>query len=145
MSGLCIASFVLAAQGFLLVLAGRTSLSQNLTLPAGAIDHGATSRYSCCFLSFRVSLRLLISSGQSAAFYFPPFWFLGIYECLLTGHETLPVFTALARIGLLATAAMMVLAAVSYPLAYRARMRNVVEGSGARSPRVGLPGRSLCS
>jgi hypothetical protein len=64
---------------------------------------------------------------------FPPFWFLGVYERLFDGGETLPAFSALARTGLLATAAMIVLACVSYPLAYRSRMRNVVEGSGSRS------------
>ena len=62
--------------------------------------------------------------------YFPPFWFLGIYESLLAGSSSLPVFTSLAKTGCLATAVVLALAIVSYPLAYRRRMRYVVEGSG---------------
>ena len=46
MSGLCIASFVLAAQGFLLDSSGRTILPENLAVPAGAIDHRAAHNSS---------------------------------------------------------------------------------------------------
>ena len=45
--------------------------------------------------------------------------------------------------GLLATGAMIILACVSYPLAYRSRMRNVVEGSGARSTQSWFAGADL--
>jgi hypothetical protein len=64
-----------------------------------------------------------------AARYFPPFWFLGIYETVLAGSSSLPVFSGLAKTGCLATAIVFALTIVSYPLAYRRRMRYLVEGS----------------
>ncbi len=134
MSGLCIASFLLAVQGFLLTLLGEYLFRKiSPFLQALAITTLLTILLMFPLLSRFIET--LISSGQRAVFYFPPFWFLGIYERLLTGRETLPAFTALARAGLVATAAMILLACVSYPLAYRSRMRNVVEGSGSRSTR----------
>jgi hypothetical protein len=33
--------------------------------------------------------------------YFPPFWFLGVYERLLHGRDTLPAFIGLGALGLL--------------------------------------------
>jgi len=72
-------------------------------------------------------LKVLINT--SAARYFPPFWFLGVYEYLLTGSSSLPVFIELAKTGCLATATVLGLAIVSYPLAYRRKMRYLVEGS----------------
>jgi len=137
MAGLCIASFVLAVQGFLLILVGEHLFRKvSPFLQALAI----TTLLTILLLFPLVSrfIETLISSGQRTVFYFPPFWFLGIYERLLNGGETLPVFSDLARTGLLATAAMIFLACVSYPFAYRARMRNVMEGSGSRSTRSWL-------
>jgi hypothetical protein len=137
MSGLCIASFVLAVQGFLLILLGE-HLFRKISpfLQALAI----TTLFTILLLFPLVSrfIETLIGSGQRAVSYFPPFWFLGIYECLLTGRETLPAFTVLARIGVVVTGMMVFLAAVSYPLAYRSKMRNVVEGAGAKSTRSWL-------
>ena len=42
----------------------------------------------------------------------------------------MPVFSGLAKTGSLATAAALVISMVSYPLAYRRRMRYLVEGAG---------------
>ena len=63
--------------------------------------------------------------------YFPPFWFLGIYEQMLAGSSTLPVFMVLARMGIIATPLAMLVVAVTYPLAYRRRTRQLIEGSTA--------------
>ncbi len=132
MSGLCIASFVLAVQGILLILLGEYLFRKiSPFLQALAI----TTLFSILLLFPVVShfIEAFMNSGQRAVFYFPPFWFLGVYERLLNGRETLPVFSALAQTGSLATAAMIILTCVSYPLAYRSRMRSVVEGVGSRS------------
>ena len=142
MSGLCIASFVLAAQGFLLILLGE-HLFRRISPFLQALSITALLSILLLFPLVSRFIETLISSGQRAVFYFPPFWFLGIYERLLDGRETLPAFMALARMGLLTTAAMIILACVSYPLAYRSRMRNVVEGSGARSTRSWFAGPIL--
>jgi hypothetical protein len=80
-----------------------------------------------------------------AARYFPPFWFLGIYETLLAGSSSPPVFSGLAKTGCLAIAVVFGLTIVSYPLAYRRRMRNLVEGSeefDTRNPVI-IPFRRL--
>jgi hypothetical protein len=74
-------------------------------------------------------LQPLLESGSVAVRYLPPFWFLGIYEWLLAGSSTLPVFTALARTGLFATLLVVLLVVVTYPLAYRRRTRQLIEGS----------------
>jgi hypothetical protein len=75
------------------------------------------------------SLPALMNSGGKAARYFPPFWFLGIYERVLRGPSTLPIFGALARTGCLATLCVIGLAVLVYPLAYRRRTRELMEGS----------------
>jgi len=81
-------------------------------------------------LLFPLSSRFLeVLVNLHAARYFPPFWFLGIYETLLAGSLSLPVFSGLAKTGCLATAIVFALTIVSYPLAYRRRMRYLVEGS----------------
>jgi hypothetical protein len=81
-------------------------------------------------LLFPVSSQFLeVLVNQPAARYFPPFWFLGIYETLLAGSSSLPVFIGLAKAGCVALAAVFALTIVSYPLAYRRRMRYLIEGS----------------
>jgi hypothetical protein len=81
-------------------------------------------------LLFPLSSRYLdVLVNLHAARYFPPFWFLGIYETVLAGSSSLPVFSGLAKTGCLATAIVFALTIVSYPLAYRRRMRYLVEGS----------------
>lgn len=71
---------------------------------------------------------------KSAA-WFPPFWFLGIYQRILDGPLTQPVFTELARIGFEATAAVTAIAAATYPLAWWRRTRGLVEGAVRRDHR----------
>jgi hypothetical protein len=81
-------------------------------------------------LLFPISSQFLqVLVNLPAARYFPPFWFLGIYESLLAGSSSPPVFIGLAKTGCLATALLFGLTIVSYPLAYRRRMRFLVEGS----------------
>ena len=82
------------------------------------------------FLLFPVTSRFLeVLINLPAARYFPPFWFLGIFETVLSGSSSQPVFSALAKTGCLATTVVFALTIVSYPLAYRRRMRYLVEGS----------------
>jgi ABC-type spermidine/putrescine transport system permease subunit I len=62
-------------------------------------------------------LAALLTSGETAVRYFPPFWFLGVYESLLHGAATQPVFTGLARTGCVATVVAVAAAVLAYPLA----------------------------
>ncbi len=69
---------------------------------------------------------------------FPPFWFLGVYESIVGGPSALPAFTQLAHTGYQATALLMVLAIITYPLAYARSTRQAVEGFIAPNSRSRL-------
>jgi hypothetical protein len=83
-------------------------------------------------------LKALLTSGNLAVQWFPPFWFLGIYERLLHGQAALPIFKMLARSGCEATLLTTVTVLVTYPLAYRRRVRQLIEGSGSTDTRSWL-------
>ncbi len=91
------------------------------------------------------SLRPMLLSGSPAVLYFPPFWFLGIYERLLAGPSALPVFHQLARIGCYALLVTLACTLLTYPLAYRRRVRQLIEGSSASATRsrTAIPLRRL--
>lgn len=65
--------------------------------------------------------------------WFPPFWFLGIYECVMWGARAPAVFHGLAHLGVTVTAGLLLAAAALYPLGYQRRVRQWIEGSGPRS------------
>jgi hypothetical protein len=77
------------------------------------------------------SLKGLLTSGSPIIRYFPPLWFLSIYECLLGGSSTPAIFHSLARIGSYALLLMLACTLLTYPLAYRRRVRQLIEGSAA--------------
>jgi hypothetical protein len=79
------------------------------------------------------SLRPLLTSNIRAALWFPPFWFLGVYERLLKGPSTLPVFSQLARNACSGLFLMLAAAVLTYPLAYRRRVRQLIEGARTAS------------
>jgi len=79
------------------------------------------------------SLEALLTSGSTTIRYFPPFWFLGIYEYLLNGASTPAIFHALARTGCAALLLALSCTLLTYPLAYRRRVRQLIEGSAASS------------
>ncbi len=74
-------------------------------------------------------LPVLLTQGGNAVLWFPPFWFLGIYETLLGGPSAASIFHTLARTGCWATAGVIGLVALTYPLAYRRKMLRAVEGA----------------
>ena len=74
------------------------------------------------------SLEPLIQSGGLPSRCFPPFWFLGIYQSILSGPSALPAFVRLARVGYWVTGILVALAIVTYPLAYRRSVREAIEG-----------------
>ena len=141
-SGTFAAAFFLGLQGAWWRFSANVS-SAHLTFPAGHLHDDAVD-HPIAFSSVSQFLKELMNT--SAARYFPPFWFLGIYEYLLGGSSSLPVFTGLAKTGCLATAAVLGLSIVSYPLAYRRRMRYLVEGSSVFDTGIWPPCRSIvCS
>jgi hypothetical protein len=127
-AGLCAASLVLALQGLLISLLGArlfraiSSFLQSLVVMV-------LSTVLFLFPVFSRSLEALIQSGNTAVRWFPPFWFLGVYESISGGPSALPAFTQLAHTGYMATSLLMVLAIITYPLAYARSTRHAVEGS----------------
>jgi hypothetical protein len=79
------------------------------------------------------SIKPLLASGSPVVLYFPPLWFLGIYECLLAGSSVPAIFHSLARTGCFALLILLVCTVLTYPLAYRRRVRQLIEGSTASS------------
>ena len=128
--GIFVAAFFLGLQGVLINLLG-----QRLSRMISPLLQGVSMMLLLTVLILHpllvMYLRALLESGSVGARYFPPFWFLGIYERLLAGPATLPVFNTLARMGFVATLLVVLLVVVTYPLAYRRRTRQLVEGSAA--------------
>ncbi len=133
-AGLCAASLVLAFQGLLISLLGArlfraiSSFLQSLVVMVLSI-------VLFLFPVIARSLEALIQSGNTAVGWFPPFWFLGVYESISAGPSALPAFTQLAHTGYAVTGWLMMLAIVTYPLAYARSTRQAVEGSIAPNTR----------
>ena len=126
-SGTFVAAFFLGLQGVMVTILGERLFRAISPFLQGI----STMMLLAILLLFPVSSQFLKElMNVSAARYFPPFWFLGIYESLLGGSASVPVFSGLAKTGCLSTAAALVLSMVCYPLAYRRRMRYLVEGAG---------------
>jgi hypothetical protein len=133
-SGLFAAAFILALQGVLLSILGER-LFQRMSL---ALQGLAVTVLVVLFLLFPVLSAVtpgLLQSGGGASRWFPPYWFLGIYQRLLEGPSVLPVFAELAKIAWTATLAVGAVALAFYPLAYLRRVRQLVEGASTRSTR----------
>jgi hypothetical protein len=131
------AATFLALQGVLLNIVGEnifrriTPLLQGMSimlLLAILLLHPTLSR----------SLEPLLTSGAPAARLFPPFWFLGIYERLLMGPSAPAIFHELAHTGCYALLVMLACAVFTYPLAYRRRVRQLIEGGRT----IGRPNRT---
>ena len=130
-SGLFAAALFLALPGLVLTILGKHLVRWFLPVLQGL----STVMVATVFFLFPVLSRFLpalMNSSSQAVRYFPPFWFLGIYERLLRGPSTLPIFTTLARTGCLATLCAMALAVFVYPFAYHRKTRQLIEGSATR-------------
>jgi len=129
-SGVFAATSFLALQGFLLNTVGERVFRRITPLLQGA-SIMLLLTILLLFPTLSRSLNLLLLSGSPAVRYFPPFWFLGIYERLLAGPSALPVFGELAHLGCYAVFGMLACTLVTYPLAYRRRVRQLIEGANA--------------
>jgi hypothetical protein len=126
-SGMFAAATFLALQGILLNIVGEnifrriTPLLQGMSimfLLAILLLHPTLSR----------SVEPLLTSGAPAVRLFPPFWFLGIYERLLVGPSAPAIFHELASTGCYALLVALACTVFTYPLAYRRRVRQLIEG-----------------
>lgn len=133
-AGLFAAIIVIALQSALLALFGE-GLFRKLSL---VIQGLAISVLLILLLLFPVltsTVPALLQSGSLYARCFPPFWFLGLYQCVLDGPAALPIYTQLAHAAWLALLGSSLLALIAYPLAYLRRTRQLIEGSATRKTR----------
>lgn len=139
-SGLFAATFILAVQGVLLSILGER-LFRKISLVMQSLSITVLLMLILLFPVLSGVIPFVLQSGATYAFFFPPFWFLGIYQRLLEGPSALPVYALLAQTGCMALILVAGLAILAYPFAYLRRVRQLVEGSGARSTRnrLGLP------
>ena len=130
-AGLCSTAQVVALQGLLISVLGARVFRLFSSYLQGLLVM-ILSIVLFLFPMLSRSLAALIESGGTAMRCFPPFWFLGVYESILAGPSSLPVFTRLAHTGYWATWLSIVLAIITYPIAYKRSTRQAVEGSVAR-------------
>ncbi len=136
-SGIFVAATILAVQGFLLTVLGARGFRKiSLVLQATFI----TALLMILFLIPVLSgaLPVFMHSGHSYVLYFPPFWFLGMYQRILEGSSALPIYSTLAQVGYKATLTATAAAIFFYPLAYWCRTRELIEGSASRDTRNAL-------
>ncbi len=139
-SGLFAAAFILALQGLLLSLLGER-VFRRLSLLLQGLLMALLAMLLLLFPSFSALLPVFLQSGSVYALCFPPFWFLGIYQRLIEGPGTLPIFVTLARIGVVAIFVAIGLTMLTYPIAYVRRMRQVIEGPGKNTDHNSLTAR----
>ncbi len=127
MAGMFAAASLVALQGGLLCVLGKRAFAW-VSPVVQAI--GMVALLAVLFLTPLIggNLRVLFDMGGTAVRWFPPFWFLGLYEFLLHGHAGSPMFGQLAATAVAGTAGAIVLAALTYPVAYARREKQLVEG-----------------
>ena len=129
MSGAFTAATFLALQGILINILGDRLFRRITPLLQG----GSIMLILAVLLLYPTlahSLKPMLASNIAAVRWFPPFWFLGVYERLLHGPSVQPIFRQLARTGSTALLLMLGAVLVTYPLAYRRRVRQLIEGAG---------------
>ena len=136
-AGLFAAAFILALQGLLLFIFGERWFRKISLLMQGAIL-AVLLLMLLLFPVYSGATAAVLRSGGDATRWFPPFWFLGIYQRLMEGPSALPVYAQLARLGCATTLGTIGLAFLVYPLAYRRRAFHLVEGANPRSRRNSL-------
>lgn len=126
LAGVFAALLLITLQSALLCLAGRRLV--NALIPT--VKSVAVVAFLTILFLFPLTAHYLAELvGLPAARLFPPFWFLGLYHVLLYGSAAQPVFRQLAGLALESTGTLAVLAVLSYPFAYRRRVRQLVEGT----------------
>jgi hypothetical protein len=81
------------------------------------------------------SIEPLARSGSPILYYFPLFWFLGVYWAVLPGVDPSPVFYRLALNGLYGLVAAGAVSVATYAIAYRRHSQSILEAVDFRPPR----------
>lgn len=126
--GIFTACFFISLQGILLSLTGE-KLFRWISPILQAISLAALLIVVFLLPLISKNLQLLLTAGNHGAYWwFPPFWFLGLYQYLLEGGHASQAFRDLAARGALALLIVLALTCASYPLAYWTKTRRAVEG-----------------
>jgi hypothetical protein len=133
-SGLFAAVLILAVEGLLLSVLGER-LFRRLSLLIQGFSITALLLLLLLFPVMSDAVPVILRSGSTFSLCIPPLWFLGIYQRLMEGPAAMPVYTRLAETGGVALLATASLAALTYPIAYMRRVRQLVEGPGTRTTR----------
>jgi len=133
-AGLFAALFVIAFQSALLALLGERFF-RRLSLLVQGLSISALLMLLLLFPVLSGAVPALLRSGSMYARWFPPFWFLGVYQRVLEGPSALPIYTQLAQTAWMATLAAAAVALIAYPLAYLRRVHRLVEGTITRRSR----------
>lgn len=134
LSGLFAAGLVLALQGTLLAVLGE-KLFRRVSL---LLQGGMVAGFLLLLLLFPVLSGVtpaLLQADGAAARWFPPFWFLAMFQQHLPGATHLATWAQLAHRGMMMTAAIWLAAVATYPLAHLRRTRALVQGTWTRGRR----------
>ncbi len=128
MSGIFAAAALLAMQG---VLLNAVSEKVFRRISPAVQSVAITILMMLFFLCFTASQSLEAFMKTQGALWFPPFWYLGVYERIAIGPLAPEIFHTLARRGWVGSLAACVVVVVTYPLAHRRKVRHLVESSAA--------------
>jgi hypothetical protein len=131
-AGVFSAASILAVQGVLLSVVGERFF-RKLSLFLQGLSITLLLMLLLLFPVLSDAVPVFLENGSGR--FFPPFWFLGIYERILQGPSALPIYSRLAQIGWEATLVVVAIALLAYPFAYLRRVRQLVEGAGSRDTR----------
>ena len=140
-SGLFSALFILAFECVVLAVLGERWF-RRLSLLVQGLSIAGLLMLLLLFGVFSTVVPSLLTGDTWAARWFPPFWFLGIYQRVMEGPSALPIYGQLARTGWMATLLAAAIVILMYPIAYARRSRQLVEG-GVAHPRRSRVGRSI--
>jgi hypothetical protein len=133
-AGLFAASLIVAMQSLLLAVLGERFFRKISLILQGA----AVTVLVMLLLLFPVLSGVtpaLLIAHNNAVLWFPPLWFLGMYQVILDNGATLPIFHQLAGIGVASLLVVAAIGIIAYPLAYFRRVRYLLEGAPPRARR----------
>jgi hypothetical protein len=131
-SGLFAAVLLLALQGMLLSLLGERAF-RKFSLALQGFLIALLLMLLLLFPVLSGTVPFLLQSGSTFARFFPPFWFLGVYQRLMEGPSALPIYTQLAKTGGMALLLVTGVSTLAYPIAYLRRVSQLTIGTGTHA------------
>lgn len=123
-------AFFVALQGLLLCLPARVAPRASSAARIASVILLLTILFLFPLVAHSIETLIALPSGPTR--WYPPFWFLGVYDSVLYGTAAPAIFRQLAHRGLAVTATLALTGTLLYPIAYRRRVRQLVEGSATR-------------